>query len=186
MSARAIHVDAGQTVRIIDTEGGQPGDLVAFGADDLSVRFSQARTRVENQKTAIAKGDRLWTNTFPPEVMFRVTADSFGAHDLLYAPCCRYALAKRFGVERDGCLENLTKALRPWNIEPNQIPDPLNLYFRVAVDEAGGMTILEPHSKAGSLIELRAEMNCIVAIATCSVPLNGKRNSGYQVKIVNP
>ena len=65
MSARAFTVSAGQTVRIVDLEGRQPGDLVAFKADNLAVKLSQARTRVESHKVAVTQGDSLWTNTFP-------------------------------------------------------------------------------------------------------------------------
>lgn len=183
MSAMAFTVDAGQTVHIVDMEGGQPGDLVAFRADRLAVRLSQARTRVENGKVRVTQGHQLWTNTFPPEVMFSIVRDTGGAHDLLYPPCCRYALEKRFGVSRDGCLENLARALVPWAIEPEQIPDPLNLFFCVSVDLAGGMDVQPPASPAGSAIELRAEMNCLVAVATCSVPLIGKTNSAYRIEI---
>lgn len=184
MSARAFVVRAGQTLRIVDIEGQQPGDLVAFKSDDLAVHLSQARTRVENRKVAVTRGDGLWSNTFPPEVMFTITADTHGAHDLLYPPCCRYALEKRFGVSRDGCLENLAKALEPWSVKPHQIPDPLNLFFRVSVNEAGGMTVEKPSSAPGSSIELRAGMDSIVAVATCSVPFPSKKNSGYQVQVL--
>lgn len=183
MSAMAFTVGAGQTVRVVDVEGRQPGDLVAFKADNCAVKLSQARTRVENRKVAVTQGDALWTNTFPPEIMFTITRDTHGSHDLLYPPCCRYALEKRFGVSRDGCLENLTKALQEWSVKPHEVPDPLNLFFRVSVDDAGGMVVGEPISKPGSSIDLRAEMDCIVAVATCSVPFPAKQNSGYHVTV---
>lgn len=183
MSAAAFTIQPGQIVRIVDTHGRQPGDLVAFKADDLSVRLSQARTRVENRKVAITQGDSLWTNTFPPQVMFTIVADTFGNHDLLYPPCCRYALEKRFDVSRDGCLENLAKALEPWRVAPHDVPEPLNLFFKVSVDEAGHMQLHEPSSRPGSLIELKAEMDCIVAVSTCSVPIPGGENSEFNITI---
>ena len=183
MSAKAFNVTAGQTVRIVDTQGKQGGDFVAFKATDLTVKLSQARTRMENRKVAVTKGDGLWTNTFPPEVMFTITGDTFGTHDLLYPPCCRYALEKRFDVSRDGCLENLANALKDWNVKPSEVPDPLNLFFYVAVDEAGGMAASEPASPPESSIDLKAEMDCIVAVSTCSVPFTGRDSSEYQVTI---
>ncbi|MFC1597118.1 DUF1989 domain-containing protein [Planctomycetota bacterium] len=183
MSAKAFSVSSGQTVRIVDTRGKQPGDLVAFKSTDLAVGLSQARTRVENHKVAVTQGDNLWTNTFPPEVVFTIVRDTHGAHDLLYPPCCRYALEKRFGLSRDGCLENLVRALQAWGVKPHEIPDPLNLFLNVSVNEAGGMEARAPTSKPGSSIDLRAEMDCIVAVATCSVPFPAKENSEYHIKI---
>ena len=185
MSARAFTVSRGQTVRIVDTEGRQPGDLVALKSDDIGVKLSQARTRVENGCTCVTEGHGLWTNTFPPEVMLTIARDTHGAHELLYPPCCRYALQKRFGVARDGCLEHLAAALAPWGITPREVPEPLSLFFRVCVDGAGVMRIAKPNSKPGSLIDLKAEMACIVAVSTCSVPWQWKQNSGYQVQIMD-
>ena len=183
MSAEAFRVKAGQTVRIVDVRGEQPGDLVAFKSSDLAVKLSQTRTRVENNRVAVTQGHTLWTNTFPPEVMFTITGDSHGMHDLLYPPCCRYALEKRFDTSRDGCLENLVNALKAWRVKPHEIPDPLNLFFGVSVDDTGGMEVRKPTSRPGSLIDLRAEMDCIVAVSTCSVPSPSKENSEYHIKV---
>ena len=184
MSAKAFLVAKGQTLRIIDQAGKQPGDFVAFQADDLSVKFSQARTRVENRRTWITEGHSLWTDSQPPAVLFTVTKDTAGRHDLLYTPCCRYALETRFGVSRDGCHENLAKALEPWGLSAHDIPAPLNLFFNVSVDSHGLISIQEPTSASGAAIDLRAEMNTLVAIATCSVPLTGKENTAYQIEIL--
>lgn len=185
-AARAFVVAAGWTLRIVDVSGRQAGDLVALKADDLSVKLSQARTRVENGKVALSAGDSLWTNTLPPRVMATITRDTFGSHDLLYPPCCRYALEKRFGVSCDGCLEHLAQALAPWGVQAHAVPDPLNLFFAVGVDDAGRMAVREPHSQPGSVIELRMDMDCIVAVSTCAVPQAGREHSAYHVQVLEP
>jgi len=185
-SARAFSLCAGQAARIEDSAGRQPGDFVAFKHEQHSIKLSQARSRVENGKTFATLGDTLWSNTFPPAVMLRITEDTHGGHDLLYAPCCKYALEKRFGTTGNGCLENLAEALAPWNIAAQDIPDPLNLFFNVAVNAQGSMTIAQASSKPGSAITLKAEMDCLVAISTCPVPIQGKESSGYCVRIIKP
>jgi uncharacterized protein YcgI (DUF1989 family) len=183
MSACAFRVGAGSLLTIIDTAGKQPGDLVAFAEHDLGCTFSQARTRVENGRCRLTAGDRLWTNTFPPQVMLSIERDTYGRHDLLYTPCCRYALEKRFGVQRDGCLENLASALRPWEIAPRDVPDPLNLFFPVEVDDNGRMRVGKPDSPTGATVALRAEMDCIVAVSTCAAPIPDAPNTGYLIEI---
>ena len=185
MAARALTVARGQFLRIADVAGGQPGDLVAFAAADVSERFSQSRTRVENRTCRIAAGHQLWTDAMPPRVMFTVTASSPGTgHDLLYTPCCRYALEKRFGVVRDGCLEQLAAALAPWGIAMAQIPDPLNLFFSVTVAADGAIAIGEHRSRAGDVLELRAEMDALVAVSTCAVPIPGRTNSAFTLEVL--
>jgi len=183
LSARAFSVAKGETIRITDTDGGQPGDLVAFNANDLSERFGQCRTRVENRSFIATTGHHLWSNGQPPKIMFTIVEDTSGGHDLLYAPCCRYALEKRFHVVRDGCLENLARALAPWGITMRDVPDPLNLFFVVRAGEDGRLTVQPGRSKPGDCITLRAEMDCLVAIAACAVPRESGRNSGYVVEI---
>ena len=183
MSARAVALMAGQVIRITDLHGRQSGDLVAFSSHDSAEKLSQARTRVENQTVALTTGHLLWSNANPPRPIFTVLADSFGGHDLLYAPCCRYALGKRFSLSRDGCLEQLVQALVPWGLRAVDLPDPLNLFFRVGVDTAGRMAILPADSQPGATLALRAEMDCLVAVSTCPVPRPGKTPSGYLVEI---
>jgi uncharacterized protein len=183
MSAKAFAVKCGQRVKIIDTEGGQPGDFVAFKAEDFGEFFSQSRTRVENQRYKITTGHKLWTNVVPANIMFEVVADMAGNHDLLYTPCSRDVLVKRFGVSRDGCLENLARALSDFSISQVNIPDPLNLFFNVDAAPEGNIAIASHQSQAGDFIELGVRMNCIVAISACSVPHKNKTNSGFTVEI---
>jgi len=182
-SAEAFTVQQGRTVRIVDTAGGQPGDFVAFNSHDLSERFSQARTRVEERTVVITAGNRLWTNALPPRAMFLVEQNTAGPHDLLYTPCCRHALETRFGVSKDGCQENLAGALAPWGLSILDVPDPLNLFFNVTVSPEGKLAIGAHRSAPGSSISLRAEMDCLVAVSACAVPIEGRANSGFTVEV---
>lgn len=182
-SAAAFTVTGNQTIRITDIQGGQPGDFVAWNADDLSEHFSQSRTRVENRSCTVTAGNSLWTNAIPPRIMFQITRDTAGNHDLLYTPCCRYALQKRFAISRSGCLENLAQALKPWKIAATDIPDPLNLFFNVNVAPDSRLSIGHHSSQAGDCMELRAEIDALVAISTCAVPIEGRPNSGFIVDV---
>jgi len=67
-----------------------------------------------------------------------------------------------------GCWENLTEALKPWNIPPYDIPSPFNLFQTVTIDPRTGLmlnTTIRP--KPGTYMDLRAEMHCLVAISSC-------------------
>lgn len=186
MSARAFLIREGQTVRITDVEGRQPGDLVAFCAGDPSEKLSQARTRVECGRTWVGAGDALWSNVPTPRVMLRLLEDTTGRHALLYAPCCRYAMEKRFNVSRKGCLEHLVGALASHGIGASDLPDPLSLFFDVTVDARGAMTMGPPPSAPGDCVVVRAELDCLIAVSTCSVPRPGKELSGYRVTLLSP
>jgi len=183
MSARAVEMPAGALLRVTDIAGGQPGDLVAFNALDTSERFSQARTRVENGATRVSAGCALWSNLAFPRIMLTVAADSYGRHDLLFKACCRYALRKRFNCDRDGCLEHLAEVLSPWGLSAIDVPDPLSLFFRVETDVSGAMRIGKHDSCPGDWVEFKAEMACLVAVSTCSVPIPGRENTAYAMEV---
>lgn len=184
MAARAFVLQQGCCVRVTDSAGGQPGDLVAFNLHDLKERFNQARTRVENGTFRPSTGATLWSNRLPPNALLTVTADTTCGLDLLYPACCQFALKKRFHVDRDGCQEHLAAALAPWNLALSEIPDPLNLFFQVQAAPDGRLSIGPAKSEPGAFVELRAEKACLLAVATCSVPRpDGRANSGYAVDI---
>jgi uncharacterized protein YcgI (DUF1989 family) len=50
-------VRRGQHIRVIDLEGGPVADFVCFNANNLNERFSQARTKANQGKFLITKGD---------------------------------------------------------------------------------------------------------------------------------
>lgn len=175
-SALAFTIGGGQSLRIVDVLGQQVGDFVAFNARNLKERFSSGRTRSENGKIRISVGDKLFSNDC--QVLFSITRDTCGVHDLLYPPCNRWVFENRYKIPpHDGCLENLGKALSSWGIDRLDIPDPFNIFEHSIVHVDGKLSILEPISKAGTFIELRAEMDCLVGISACAVDV-GRTNAG--------
>jgi hypothetical protein len=48
----------------------------------------------------------------------------------------------------------------------------LNLFTKVAVDDAGNLQYVVNHSEPGALVDLRAEMNVLCVLSTCAHPLD--------------
>ncbi len=61
-SGKSFVVKQDQILRIIDIEGQQVGDFVCFNLHNLSDKFSAGRTRRNNNKLRVTKGDRLFSN----------------------------------------------------------------------------------------------------------------------------
>ena len=171
MSARAVRLLRGDVIRVTDVEGLQVADLVAFNADETAEHFSQAFTRANNDKVGVLVGDRLYSNLNNP--MFTVVADTVGVHDMLFPPCSSFVYRHVFGVEgKTGCREHLASALEPYGIGFAAVTDPFNVFMNTAIDERGSMAIYEPHSRAGDHLDLRAEMEMIVAVSACAADVN--------------
>ena len=175
-SGNSFVVQRGQLLRIIDIEGKQVGDFVCFNLQNFSDKFSAGRTRRNNNKLRISTGDRLFSNLC--HVMFTIEKDTCGIHDLLYPPCCRWVYENVYKVPgKTGCLEHLAVALKGYGLREEDIPDPLNVFMRADVVNSNFLELREPTSKAGDHIDLRAEMDCLVALSACAVDC-GACNAG--------
>ena len=148
-SGAAFEVKKGQRIRIA---GRSIVDFVAFNLHDLTERFDQARTKADQVKIFISTGDVLYSKRNNP--MMTIVEDTFteGRHDLQKGMCSR----KRFemvaqgqskrvfaeGVDIDpkkaeevpdhGCWENLSGAVKPWKILPDDVPSPLIFFSACA------------------------------------------------------
>lgn len=184
-SGAAFELKKGQRLRIA---GRSIVDFVAFNLNDLTERFDQARTKTNQVKIFISTGDILYSKRNNP--MLTIVEDTFkeGRHDLQKGMCSR----KRFqmvaegrskrvfaeGVDINpkkadeipdhGCWENLSGALKPWNISPDDVPSPFNVFQCMRIDSDTGImydTMIRPKNEA--LVDLRAEMDLLVAASAC-------------------
>ena len=83
-------LEKGQTLRIIDPEGEQVSDVVAFacvgpGRADASEWLSSGRTIDYNNTIYQTTGHVLYSNRSNP--MFTIVEDKVGRHDFLLTPC---------------------------------------------------------------------------------------------------
>lgn len=167
----AREIKRGQIMRVVDLEGRQVGDLVAFNQADLAEKFWISNTIRLNGTVFVTTGHVLYSELSNP--MFTILADTCGRHDLLAGSCNAQIDKVRYGVDAHyGCVENFVAALAPYGIERKDIPMSLNFFMNCPVDSSGAWTIATPVSKAGDYVDLRAEMDCVVALSNCPQDLN--------------
>ncbi len=174
-NGKAFKLKKGQILKIIDVEGEQVADLIAFGADDTAEWLSSGRTIDYANTIYLTTGNILYSNRSRP--MFRIIADTVGKHDFLLTPCSpeTFEILYDNHVYVSSCFENICRNLEPFGISPDMIPTTLNVFMNVNVASNGELSIDPPTSKAGDFIELRAEMDLIVCVTACSAP---KSNNG--------
>lgn len=169
-----------------DLEGGQVGDFIAFNARMISEHFRTSHTRVLNNKIYLSTGNILYSNLCNP--MFTIVKDTAGKHDLIRAICSEPSYRVRFNYpNHDNCVDNLTQSLKEIGVEAPFIPDPFNIFQNVDLDSDGNFLVKEPKSKAGDYIELKAEMDCIVAISACPqdlIPINAGNPTPLKITIL--
>jgi uncharacterized protein YcgI (DUF1989 family) len=175
-------VKAGQHIRVIDVEGAAICDFVAFNADNLRERFSQARTKADQGRFTVTLGHHLYSRD--NNIMLTIVADTYGTHDLQWGMCSawvydnlkrkyrgmndEYRVGGPLGTPSFGCYEVLQKAVQPWGIRPEDIPDPFNIFQTMALDpETKALAIVDGRSKPGDHVEMVAAMNTLCAVSAC-------------------
>ena len=168
-SGTAFRLDAGQMLTVIDPQGQQVSDLVAYSADDPREVISNGRTFDYEETIQLTAGHALWSNR--SNRMLAIVKDTVGRHDFLLTPCSE-ATFRHFYKDKPvhrGCFGNLAEALGPYGVGPDDIPTAFNLFMNVPVDgETGALRVDPPISTAGDRIELRAEMDLVVGLTACS------------------
>jgi uncharacterized protein YcgI (DUF1989 family) len=173
-----------QRIRIIDVTGGAIGDFVIFNASDTRERFSQARTKADEGRYMVTTGNHLYSRD--NNVMLTILEDTYGVHDLQYGMCSAWVyqnfsqkdyhgfsangfqVGGPLGVPSFGCYEVLQKALRPFSIAPEDIPDPLNLFQTIVYDHEGKtIRTVDGGSKPGDYVDFVARMDTVCALSAC-------------------
>lgn len=168
-SGAAFTLLAGETLRVIDPEGEQVGDLLAFNSQDLREAISSGRTIDYASRIYLTKGDPLYSNR--SNIMLRIVEDTVGRHDFLLTPCSREMFRIIYGDAdpHRGCFGNLAAALEPYGIAPDSLPTAFNCFMNVPIDGATGqIKVLPPLSKPGDSITFLAEMDLIIGLTACS------------------
>lgn len=197
----AIELRQGQHLRVIDLEGQQVVDLVAFNLHNLRERSSTAYSRnryipAPGQEyfphDTLTTGDWVMSTICRP--LMTIVADTpatKGVHGSHHRMCNKFFYGIFGGEEepRDGCFEILSAAVAPYGILPEDLPDSLDLFMNYPHScELGHFTILPPISQPGDYIELRAEMDCLIGLSNCPgdivAPVNAGRCTPVRVLVL--
>jgi uncharacterized protein YcgI (DUF1989 family) len=174
---KAVALKRGEAIRIINTHGAQVIDTWAFVADALVEFMSMEHTRPTLLKLVPQRGDKLYTNKRRP-ILILEEDSSPGVHDTLMAACDN----ERYGLlgcreYHDNCTDNLHAAMSSIGLRAPETPAPLNLFMNIPWTAAGGLSFEAPVTRPGDYVQLRAELDCIVAMSACPqdiLPINGR------------
>jgi uncharacterized protein len=180
----AFQLRTGQQLRVIDVDGEQVADFIAFNAADKTEWLSSGRSIDYANRIYLTKGDVLYSNR--SRRMLTIVEDDVGRHDFLLTPCSpeTFQIIYKNTQPHPSCFGNLAEHLAPFGIAPDSIPTTFNIFMNVAIGAAGALEILPPLSKAGDSILLRAEMDLIVGLTACSAEMSNNyrfKPIGYEI-----
>lgn len=169
-SGTAFRLRKTQRLRVIDPQGEQVSDLLAFSAADTAEVISSGRTLDYASKLYMTTGDPLYSNR--SNIMLRIVEDTVGRHDFLLTPCSKdtFRILYQEANPHRGCFGNFAEALAPFGIKADDIPTAFNIFMNVVIDASGRLTVAAPLSRPGDHIVFEAEQDLIVALTACSAP----------------
>lgn len=173
---RGLRVRAGQLLDLVDLEGSQVADLVAYVAEDPEEYLSPAHTAAVNTSIRLRVGDAVYSNHRNP--LLTILRDDVGHHDIV-VPCCdaeRYEYS--YGVVgHRSCLDNLLQARELLGADVDVRGEQAwNVFMHNRVT-AEGEVVTDPAMQAGgSTITLRAERDLLVLVSACPQDLSPCNN----------
>ena len=184
-SYTAFSMDAGRLLRIEDLEGKQVADLICFNRRDVTDKLNNENVMLLNYTYNPTKSHVLFSNNC--NRMFTITQDTVGRNYPGGAMCSEELNFLRYGVRGTAnCRDNLAAAVQSWGVAKHELPGAFAPFMNVIHHPDGRAEIAEPTSKPGDFIELRAEMDLLVAISVCPQelnPVNGWKSTPLRIVV---
>ena len=167
------------TLRLQDLEGGANVGVLLYNRDLLLERYNMPDT-LKSQHTAFLTAGRVLCSDMG-RILCSIPSDTCGWHDTLSGHLDEAGTEAKWGVARyqerrneyqrnahDAFLVELGK----WGLGKQDLVPNLNLFSKVVADDEGKLRYLPGASRAGSHVDLRAEMNVLVVLNTCPHPFD--------------
>ncbi len=160
----------GETLRIVNPEGRSSVSVVAWNARDVSERINHADTVKVQWSAAIRKGRVILSDM--GKVVFSVTEDTSGAHDALVGGSTAASNARKYGGDFRNTRDNFVLAAGKLGLARVDLPQPVTFFAPVETDADGGFVWNEAKRAKADFVDLRAEMDLLVALSNCPHPLD--------------
>ena len=171
----AFKLPKGSLLTVIDPQGEQVSDLVAFHPTE-NEWISSGRSLDYANTIYLTEGHILYSNRSNP--MLTIVEDTVGRHDFLLAPCSPEMFERLYGFDAShpSCFRNLADNLKKFDIDEDRIPTAFNIFMHVEMAATGDFKVMPPLSEAGDYITFRAEMDLVLGLTACSAELSNNWN----------
>jgi len=173
----SVRLTGGQCLRITNTHGSQVVDTWCLALSDPTEYLSVEHTRRMLGRLFPRQGDDLFSNRRRP--LLHIDRDTSSCrHDMLIA-CCDSWLYHFYNCPpgHANCHDNFVAAVAADGIVPIHVPNPVNFWMNVPVEDNDNISLRAPASKAGDYIVIRALTDVMVVMSACPMditPVNGE------------
>ncbi len=166
VTGKAIPIQKGEVLRLVQVEGGQCVDFNCFNLHDYKEYMSVGHMRREGFRTRA--GRFIWSN--PPRyrpMMKIVSLPATCSTDLLEAQCSAVPFEQQYGLaEQPNCHDTLAEAIGEFGLTPDDVHDALHFWMNTEWDHVGSYTVWNT-GKPGDSVDLLALMDVLAVPAIC-------------------
>ncbi|GAB4070793.1 aminomethyltransferase family protein [Ancylobacter sonchi] len=171
-SASAYEVKAGDYIQIIDVDGQQCSDFLAFDAAKLKAGREKGLdpTTTRTLMGSASPGPGLHSKYFDEDqtALVEVIRDTVGRHDTFMLACNAKYYDDMGYPGHDNCTDNFNRALAPFGIEPKMGWPAVNFFYNTFVAPGDRIGMDEPWSRPGDYVLLRALTDLVCASSSCA------------------
>jgi len=166
-------VRRGTSLRIVALEDGANFSLLLYAAPGLLERYNMPDSLKAQHTAHYTRGHVLMSDM--GRAMASITQDSLGWHDPLGALLDAATMAAKYPAQpyashrnamarpaREGLLVEIAKH----GLAPRDLIAPVNFFSKVRVDPEGRFDFALGHARAGAMVELRFEMDVLIAYSS--------------------
>jgi uncharacterized protein len=172
-------VRRGVRLRLTDLEGGANVSALFYNYEERLERYNMADTLKAQHTAYLTAGHVCYSDM--GRVFCSVIADTCGWHDTFCGVSNAAMVAARFGKTRfqeqrndyyKNGYDSLLNELGKYGLGKRDLVASINFFSKVTADDSGDLRFHVNHSKEGSYVDLRFEMNTLVVLSTCQHPLD--------------
>lgn len=171
-------VKRGQILKLVDVEGGASVAALFFNAEQYLERYNMPDTLKAQHIARLTAGNSLFSDM--GHVLVSIISDTVGWHDTITGHMTAEASLEKFGAGRYQELrndfhrntrDNFLIELGKYGLTRRDLHANVNFFTKIVADLDGKLTYSRA-PKAGSAVELRADMNVLVVLSNTPHPLD--------------
>ncbi|MFC7053939.1 urea amidolyase associated protein UAAP1 [Hansschlegelia quercus] len=160
----------GEALRVLNASGTPGVSLFFWSAADTSERYNSADTIKVQWTSELRKGRVLFSDMGRP--LFSIVEDTSGAHDTVVGGSTPISNAMKYGDDGlRSTRENILLCASKFGLGARDVAPVLTLFAPVFHGEDGRMAFKPDVVQPGDFVDLRAEMDLLVAVSNCPHPL---------------
>ncbi|MGO1885293.1 MAG: DUF1989 domain-containing protein [Citricoccus sp.] len=192
-TAVAYEVKKGDYIQILDVEGRQCSDFLAFDAralqegHELGLDASTTRHIVGQAYSQPGLYGKFYNQDMDPLV--EIIRDTVGRHDS-FTPACNAKYYEDFGYPGHvNCTDNFNRQLDSYRVASRRSWPALNLFYNTMFDEHNMLVFDEPWSRPGDYVMMQAQRDLVCASSACPDdidPSNGWVPTDIHLRVYSP